>query len=167
MSTTPIIRSTQNCNYSLRYWSHIFVQPPPSNVVKVGHVGWRYLHSSWPVPEAVVTVLCTPDDVRGWHPKHVQWTCRITDCFVLHLVGQLLIHISDARNHKHKILIISKDYINWSLWKLLCIAITLPHSFQATKSDPRPDRTTSEIPYVRSESFLLWIQQKSVLTQEQ
>ena len=29
------------------------------------------------VPEAVVTVLCTPDDVCGWHSKHVEWTCRI------------------------------------------------------------------------------------------
>ena len=26
------------------------------------------------VPEAVVTVLCTPDDGCGWHPKHVEWT---------------------------------------------------------------------------------------------
>jgi len=29
------------------------------------------------VPEAVVTVLCTPDDGCGWHPKHVEWTFRI------------------------------------------------------------------------------------------
>jgi hypothetical protein len=46
------------------------------------------VHSStWPslateggsctVPEAVVTVLCTPDDGCGWPPKHVEWTCRI------------------------------------------------------------------------------------------
>jgi hypothetical protein len=42
-----------------------------------------------PVPEAVVTVLCTPDDGCGWHPKHVEWTCWIIDCFVLHLIGQL------------------------------------------------------------------------------
>ena len=41
VSTTPIIRSTQNCNYSLRYWSHFFVQLPPSNVAKPGHVGGR------------------------------------------------------------------------------------------------------------------------------
>ena len=27
----------------------------------------------------------------GRHPKHVVRTCRIIDCFVLHLVGQLLI----------------------------------------------------------------------------
>jgi len=24
-----------------------------------------------------VTVLWTPDDGCGWHPKHVEWTCRI------------------------------------------------------------------------------------------
>jgi len=24
------------------------------------------------VPEAAVTVLCTPDDGCGWHPKHVE-----------------------------------------------------------------------------------------------
>jgi len=24
-----------------------------------------------------VTVLCTPDDGCVWHPKHVEWTCRI------------------------------------------------------------------------------------------
>ena len=49
-----------------------------------------YLRPTWPslatleggsciVPEAVVTVLCTPDDGCGWHPKHVEWTCRITN----------------------------------------------------------------------------------------
>ena len=65
---------------------------------------WREVAAQkiWPVLEAAVTVLCTPDDGRGWHPKHVEWTCRIIDCFVAHLVGQLLIQISDARNHKHK-----------------------------------------------------------------
>jgi len=29
------------------------------------------------VPEAIVTVLCTADCGCGWHPKHVEWTCRI------------------------------------------------------------------------------------------
>jgi len=36
---------------------------------------WREVAA--PVPEAIVTVLCTPDDGCGWHPKHVEWTCRI------------------------------------------------------------------------------------------
>ena len=39
-------------------------QLPPSNVAKLA---WL----------AVVTILCTPDDGCVWHPKHVEWTCRI------------------------------------------------------------------------------------------
>jgi len=33
VSTTPTIRSTQNCNYSLRHWSYFLCQ--------VGHIGCR------------------------------------------------------------------------------------------------------------------------------
>jgi len=36
VSTTPIIRSTQNCNYSLRYWSYILC-----SYLGLGHVGGR------------------------------------------------------------------------------------------------------------------------------
>ena len=35
VSTTPIIRSTQNCHYSLRCWSCFFVQLPLSNAAKL------------------------------------------------------------------------------------------------------------------------------------
>ena len=49
---------------------HIFVQLPPSNVATLEG-------GSWPVPEAVVTGLCTPYDGCGWHSNHVEWTCRI------------------------------------------------------------------------------------------
>jgi len=28
-----------------------------------------------PVPEAAVTVLCSPGDGRDGHPKHVEWFC--------------------------------------------------------------------------------------------
>ena len=64
VSTTPIIRSTQNCNY---------------NVAKLAWSSWREVCAQkiWPIPETVVTVLCTPDDRYGWHPKHAEWTCRI------------------------------------------------------------------------------------------
>ena len=41
VSTTPIIRSKQNSNYSLRYWSCCGVQLPPSNVVTLSRVGGR------------------------------------------------------------------------------------------------------------------------------
>ena len=62
VSTTPIIRST-----------------PPSTVAKLAWPHWREVTAQkiWPVPETVVTVLCTHDDGCGWHPKHVEWTCRI------------------------------------------------------------------------------------------
>ena len=73
VSTTPIIRSTQNCNYILRYRAATSLQRD-----ELGHVGGRWLHKKiWPVPEAVLSVLCTPDDGWVWHPKHVEWTCRI------------------------------------------------------------------------------------------
>ena len=77
VSTTPI-RSTQNCNYSLRYWSCCTVQLPPSNVAKLVWPRWREATAQkiWSVAEALVTVLCTPDGC-GWHLKHIQWTCRI------------------------------------------------------------------------------------------
>ena len=73
VSTTPIIRSTQNCNYSLRYWSATSRQRGQT------WPRWREVAAQkiWPAPEAVVTVSCTSDDGCGWHPKHVEWTCRI------------------------------------------------------------------------------------------
>jgi len=73
VSTTPIIRGTQNCNYSLRYCAATSLQRGQA------WPRWRELAAQkiWPVPEAVVTALCTPDDGCGWHPKHVRCTCRI------------------------------------------------------------------------------------------
>ena len=38
------------------------------------HAGGSLLHRYvlWPVPEAAVTVLCSPDDGCDGHPKHVE-----------------------------------------------------------------------------------------------
>ena len=49
------------------------------NVVKLAWPRWKEVAAQkiWLVPKAVVTVLCTPDDGCGWHPKHVDLTCRI------------------------------------------------------------------------------------------
>jgi len=83
VSTKPITRNAQNCNYNLRYWFFFLC----SSSLQRGHAlpRWREeLHSiAWPVLEAVVTVLCTHDGC-GWHPKRVEWTCRIINrllCF--------------------------------------------------------------------------------------
>jgi len=82
VSTTPTIRSTQNCNYSLRYWLYYFVQLPPSNVAKwprlatlEGGSCTKYMTSTGGC--TLITVLCTPDDGCFWHPKHVEWIRRI------------------------------------------------------------------------------------------
>ena len=55
---------------------HIFVQLPPSIAATLEGGSCTKI---WSVTVAVVTVLCTPDDGCGWHPKHVEWTCRITN----------------------------------------------------------------------------------------
>ena len=55
------------------------VQPPPSNVAKLAWPRWmeEAVQKIRPVSEAVVTILCTPYEGCGWHPKLVEWTCRI------------------------------------------------------------------------------------------
>ena len=60
------------------------VQLFPSNVARRAWQSWREVaaQNTWPVPEAVVTVLCIPDDGCDWHPKHVEWTCRIMNRFL-------------------------------------------------------------------------------------
>ena len=56
--TTPITTSTQNYNYSLQYFAAASLQS--------GQVSLATLEEgSCTVPEAVVTVLCTPDDGCG------------------------------------------------------------------------------------------------------
>jgi len=59
VSTTPIVKTVTTASGT--------VQLPPSIAAQ----------KIWPVLEVVVTVLCNPDDGCCWHPKHVQWTCRI------------------------------------------------------------------------------------------
>jgi len=58
VSTTPINRSKQNCNYSLRYWSYFCA----ATSLQRGHDSLATLGGgSCTVPVAVATVLCTPD----------------------------------------------------------------------------------------------------------
>ena len=61
---------------------HISVQLPHSNVA----IEWGSCTDIWHVPEAVITVLCTPDDGHGRHPKHIEWFCRKIE-YRLHIVA--------------------------------------------------------------------------------
>ena len=62
VSTTPTIRRKQNRNYSLRYCAATSLQSGKASVATLeGGSCTKIL----PVPEAVVTVLCTPDGGFG------------------------------------------------------------------------------------------------------
>jgi len=56
---------------------------------------WREVAAQklWPVPEAVVTVLCTSDDGCVWHPNHVEWTSRIINRLLCVASGWTIISI--------------------------------------------------------------------------
>jgi len=56
------------------------------------------------VPDAVITVICAPDDRWNNHLKHVERAVyrNIINCIQSHLVGQLLTMIHEARTHAHK-----------------------------------------------------------------
>ena len=71
------------------------VQLPPSNVAMLTWPRWREVAAQriWPVPEAVVTVLCASDHGRVWHPKHVEWTCRIINRLLCIASGWTIINI--------------------------------------------------------------------------
>ena len=70
--TTPIIRSAKDCNRSLRYRSYYRYSFFPPTWPRWREVAVPII---WPVPEAVVTVFCAPDDGCGGQPKHVEWFC--------------------------------------------------------------------------------------------
>ena len=93
VSTTTIIGGAQNCNYSLRYCAATSLQRGQA------WPRWREVAAQkiWPVPEAVVTVLCTPDDRCGWHPKHVEWTCRIINRLLCVASRWTIINITQIR----------------------------------------------------------------------
>ena len=105
--TTPTIRSTQNCNYSLRYLSYFLCS---------------YLPLTWPslatleggsctVPGAVVTVLCTADNGCGWYPKHVEWTCRIMNRLLCVVSRWTVINIQGESLARGPKLLSIKNYV--------------------------------------------------------
>jgi len=64
VSTTPIM-STQNCNYSLQYWSCYAVQLLSPTWQSVATLEGGAAQKKKPVSEVVVTVLCIPSDGFG------------------------------------------------------------------------------------------------------
>jgi len=70
------------------------------------------------VTEAVVTVCCTPDDGCGWHPKHVERTCRINRlfCVASHwtIINTVIISkFTAAMEHVGLLLINNYSHVTW------------------------------------------------------
>ena len=64
-ATTPIIRSSKNCNRILQYTSYyLYRYSPPTWPDSPDHATLEEvaLPVLWPVPEAAVTVFSTPDN---------------------------------------------------------------------------------------------------------
>ena len=132
VSTTPIIRSTQNCNYSLRYCAVTSLQRGQA------WPRWREVAALkiWPVPEAVVTVLCTPDDGCGWHPKHVEWTCRIINRLLCVASRWTIINI---RCHCLTV---------FSIYVVYCVGFTAMNSLVCQRRTQRGRRRDAGLPHV-------------------
>jgi hypothetical protein len=73
----PIIRSANNCIYSIWYLSHRYCYLPLS---------WK----SWNRFERAVGGVCAPDDGGKYHQKHVEQFPDKINCVMLHLVGYIL-----------------------------------------------------------------------------
>ena len=109
VSTTPIIRSTQKCNYSL----------PPS--LPPTWQSWLRRREAaaqkiWPVSEAVFTVLCTPNNRCGWHPKYVEWTCRIINRLLCVASRWIIINMSHRVTCVFRTIICTFSYMTWCLF---------------------------------------------------
>jgi len=112
VSTTPIIRSTQNCNYSLRYWSYFLCSYLPA------------------------TVLCTPDDGCGWHPKHVEWTCRIINRLFCGASRWTIINIKC-----HCLTV-------FSIYVVYCVEFSAMNSLECQRRTQRGSRQNAALPKI-------------------
>ena len=116
---SPIIRRANNCIYSIWYLSHRYCYlllswkswnwSECAQHTQTISNSWS-VHSTlrpvptlprqrqvavtvWQIPDAVDTVLCTPDDGWRYHPKHVEQFPGKINCATLHLVGYILEYI--------------------------------------------------------------------------
>jgi len=76
---SPIIRSENNCIYSIWYLSHLYCYLPLSwkswNRFKCAVCGVSHPQITiavWQIPDAVDTLVFAPDDGWWYHPKHVE-----------------------------------------------------------------------------------------------
>ena len=96
------LTSVRCCDYSyMCSWWLVELPPETCRASSFAPRQRKVAETVWPVPDAVITVICAPDDGWSYHPKHVEWAVyrNIINCIYSHLVGQLFTLIHDARGH--------------------------------------------------------------------
>jgi hypothetical protein len=112
---SPIIRSANNCIYSIQYLSHRYCY------LLLSWKSWSWFECAvggvtatcpkkrqvavtvWQIPDAVGTGVCAPHDGWKYHPKHVEQFPDKINRVTLHLAGYILEYSYDARTHERSI----------------------------------------------------------------
>jgi len=81
--TTTIIRSTQNCNYSLQYRSYFFVQLPPSNVAKLA---WPLQRGQVAMFRVLTTTIIRSTQNCNYSLRYWSYFCAAKSFFVVVLL---------------------------------------------------------------------------------
>ena len=101
---SPIIRSANNCIYSIWYLSHRYWYLPVAVTV-------------WQIPDAVDTVVCAPDDGCWYYPKHVENFPDKINCVRFDLIGYIYIYKSILTTHgpmKFYVFLSEARFLIWS-----------------------------------------------------
>jgi hypothetical protein len=92
----PIVRSANNCIYSIWYLSDHYCYL----LLK-----WQVAVTVWQIPDAVDTVVYAPDDGWRYHPKQVEHFPDTINCVTLHLLDIYwnILTTHEPMNVKHTI----------------------------------------------------------------
>ena len=91
-----------NCSKCFGWYHHppLGVQTTVSTASGICHTVTRQVAVTvWQMPGAVDTVVCAPNDVWWYHPKHVEQFPGEINCVTLHLVGRTLEYAAVKSNH--------------------------------------------------------------------
>ena len=97
MVPSPIIRSANNCIYSIWYLPYCYCYL----LLLWRSWNWFLVCCGWRT-YAIDTVVCAPDDGWWYHPKNVEQFPDKINCVTLHLVGYILEYWYTCLNAKSK-----------------------------------------------------------------
>jgi hypothetical protein len=95
----PIIRSANNCIYSIWYLSHHYCYLPLAAGSSNGVTNAR-CPTRCNVTQSILSGNCSTCFGWWYHPKHVEQLADKIECVTLHLVGHILEYSYNARTHE-------------------------------------------------------------------